>query len=191
MPQAGAVISHDISWPRNVTRLGDIAVVTLVNAVESEQICCRPCGGGGVFVMPDHHGDVVTQGHNGSTTQVDCLGNDVLLGKEAGKFQVGVGDVSLRIVRGDQSGLNVGRERCPPQHGLDVGVGSRREPHTPHASTRGIMGANGHWVVRNNFGKLGGPGGQGVGEVLKIIEHVAHLGGDADAVAIGVSQAFL
>ena len=86
----------------DIVGFGDVAVVTLVDAVESEKIGSRTCSGSGVLVMPGHCRGVVTEGDNGATPTVDCLSNDVLLGNESSKLQVGVGDVTKGIVKGDE-----------------------------------------------------------------------------------------
>ena len=62
--------------------------MALVDAVQSKQVGSRAGSGGGVLVMPHHHGDVVTKGNNSAASQIDGLGNDVLLGQKTSKFQV-------------------------------------------------------------------------------------------------------
>ena len=73
MPEARAVIGHDIGWPRDIGWFGDIAVVALVDAVEAKQVCSGTSGGGGMFVVPNHHGYVVAQGDNGAAAQVNFI----------------------------------------------------------------------------------------------------------------------
>ena len=156
MPEARAVIGHDIGWPRDVGRLGDIAVMTLVDAVQAKQVCGWTSGGGGVFVVPNHHGYVVSQGDNSAATQVNFIGKDVLVGKKASKFQMGISDVAIGVVCGDQTTLDVGREFGPPQNGLDMGVRSGRQPDAAHARSRGIVSAHSNRVVRDKLSNLGG-----------------------------------
>ena len=54
----------------DIVGFGDVAVVTLVDAVESENIGSRTCSGSGVLVMPGHCRGVVTEGDNGATCLV-------------------------------------------------------------------------------------------------------------------------
>ena len=72
--------------------------MALVDAVEAKQIGSGAGGGGRVFVVPHDHGDVVPKWDDGATTEVDLLGNDVLLGKKASQFKMGIGDVASGVV---------------------------------------------------------------------------------------------
>ena len=126
MPEARAVIGHDIGWPRDIGWFGDIAVVALVDAVEAKQVCSGTSGGGGMFVVPNHHGYVVAQGDNGAAAQVNFIGKDVLVCKKTSEFQMGIGDVAMGVVCGDQTTLDMGREFGPPQNGLDMRMRSGR-----------------------------------------------------------------
>ena len=65
--QTGAIVSHHIGWPWDVSWFGDIAVVALVDAVQPEQVGSWSRGGGGVLVVPHNHGDIVTQGDDSAT----------------------------------------------------------------------------------------------------------------------------
>ena len=82
MPQSGTVVSHLVGGARNVTGFGDVSVVSLVDAVETEQVSGWACGGGGMLVMPYHRWDVVAKGQQRPASTIHHLGYDVLLGNQ-------------------------------------------------------------------------------------------------------------
>jgi hypothetical protein len=88
MPEAGTVVSHDIGGAGNIVRLGQIAVVALVDAVEPEEVGCGAGGGGGVFVVPGYHGDVVAKDTDGVAAAVHLLGENILVCQQSSKLQV-------------------------------------------------------------------------------------------------------
>ena len=104
---------------------------------------------------------------------------------------MGVVDVSCGVVGGDQTGLDVCRELGTPQKGWNVGVRSGGKPNPTHAGAGGIMSANGDRVIWDKLRNFCGAGGQGLGEMLKVSEHIVHLGGDTDSVLVGMSEALL
>ena len=165
--------------------------MALVNAVEAQEVSGWSSSSSRLFVVPDHHGNVVAKGNDSAATDVDLLGDDILLSQEASKFQMGVVDVTIRVVGGHQACLNVGWELSPPEQGRDVGVSSGGEPDATHASTRGIMSTHSHRVIRNELSNLRGTVSKGVSQVFEVIKHVTHGRGDSNAVLIGVAQAFL
>lgn len=149
MPQAGAIIGHDIGGSRNVAGFRNVTVVALVNAVKPEQVCCGSRSGSGMFVVPRYAGDVVPKGEHCSAMTVDELGENVLLGQQSCQFQVRVGNVAVWIVKRYQTSCDVRGEWCSPQHRVKVGLGGRWYPHTTHAASGRIMGSNGYGVVRH------------------------------------------
>lgn len=191
MPEARAIIGHLVGGAWDIVSFGNVAVVTLVDAVEPKKIGSGPCGGGGVFVMPGDRGGVVTEGDNGTAMTVDGLCDDVLLGNEASQLKVRIGDVSKGVRKGDKSILNVGRKWSTPQERPNVGVGGSREPYPTHSRGRGIVWAHRNGVVRDKFSQFRGPGGQGAGQILKIIKLVSHGSGDLNTVLVSVSEALL
>ena len=122
---------------------------------------------------------------------VDSLGDDVLLSYESSKLQIRVGDGAMWIAKGHQSGLDLWRELSSPKEGWKVAVRGGRQPHSTHASTRGIMRANCNWMVGDQFRQLRGACREGLGQMLKILELVAHGLGDSNAVAVDMTKAFL
>ena len=172
-------------------RLGDIAEVALVNAVEAQEIGCGSSCGGGVFVVPHDCRNVVTQWGDRAPMTIHRLGNDVLLGNEPGQFQIGVGDGPMRVGKGHKSRLDLGGELGAPQQWWDVAVRCGREPDATHALTSCIVGTDRNWVVRNQFGQLRGPGCKRFSQVLKVIELVPHCSGDSKAMPVHVADPFL
>jgi hypothetical protein len=62
--------------------------VALVDAVEPEEIGSWAGSGGGVFVMPRDHGDVVAKDTNGVSPAVHLLSENVLMGKQSGQLEI-------------------------------------------------------------------------------------------------------
>jgi len=79
VPEAGAVVGHGIDQAGDVVGFGEVAEVTLVEAVEAEEVGGRSCGGGRAFVVPADHRDVVAKWDDGTALAVDVLDEDVLL----------------------------------------------------------------------------------------------------------------
>ena len=70
-------------------------------------------------------------------------------------------------------------------------MGDSREPNTPHANARSIMGTDGNRVVGDQFGEFGRAGGQVIGQPFKIIQLVPHSRSDTDTIFVSVAEAFL
>ena len=79
MPEAGRIISHPIGLAGNEGGVRIAPVVTLVDAVQPEEVGRRARGGGRVLVVPSGSGDIVAQGGQGSPTEVHLLGYDVMV----------------------------------------------------------------------------------------------------------------
>jgi hypothetical protein len=132
----------------------------LVDTIETEEVRSGACGGGGLFVVPRNHGNIVTEDTECAASAVDLLGEDVLVCKQARKLQIGVGDCSLWVVCRDQPGLYVWREGSAPQQGGDMTVCCGWEPNAPHSQNGGIMRAYCNGIIWNNLGQVSGTGGQ-------------------------------
>jgi len=83
VPQAGAVVSHDVGWARDVVMQGQVPVVSLVECSQAEEVCGRPCGSGGALAVPVQRGCVVSKVVDGALSNVSSLGQDVELGNGA------------------------------------------------------------------------------------------------------------
>jgi hypothetical protein len=75
------------------------------------------------------------------------LGEDVLVGDDASKFKVAIGEITAGIVIGNKTGLDVRGEWGPPQEGR----GAVDKPHSTHARFGGINSTNARGNVGNNF----------------------------------------
>ena len=83
VPKAGAVVSHDVGWARDVVMQGQVPVVSLVECSQAEEICCRSSGGSGALTVPVQRGSIVSQVVDGSLSNVSSLGQDIELGNSA------------------------------------------------------------------------------------------------------------
>jgi hypothetical protein len=91
------------------------------------------------------------------------------MGNGCRKLQIGDGQASGTTRGCNESGLDRRRERMAPDNGR---VGGRHsiEPHTAHAETAGIAGADigrRHW---DELAKASGPVAQRVGKRAKVID---------------------
>jgi hypothetical protein len=116
------------------------------------------------------------------------LGEDVLVGDDASKFKVTIGEITAGIVIGNQTGLlDVRGERGSPQEGR----GAVDKPHSTHAWFGGIDSTNARGNVGNNFRQPGGAKVEICSEGFEIIELGADMGINADSVFIGMEDARL
>ena len=73
----------------------------LMHARQSEKVRGSLFGGRGSFPVPDYRRDVVAQVGERSVTDVDVLGENILVGHDAGQFEIAVRDRSRRVVVGN------------------------------------------------------------------------------------------
>jgi hypothetical protein len=97
-------------------------------------------------------GGVVVEDREGTFTGVNRLGQDILVGNDASKFEVTVGEVTTGIVIGNKAGLYMSRKGGAPQERR----GAVNKPHAAHARFGGIDGTNARGKVGNNFRQAGG-----------------------------------
>ena len=91
-----------------------VAMMALVKTAQAEEVGGRVTGGDGTFGGSAHGGGVVVEEREGALTGIDRLGEDVLVGDDASQFKVTVGEITLGIVIGNKTCLDVGGERGPP-----------------------------------------------------------------------------
>jgi hypothetical protein len=84
-----------------------VAVVALVKTCETEEVGGGVAGRDGTFGGATDGGGVVVEDHESAFMGVNRLGQNVLVGDDASKFEVTVGEVTPRIVIGNQAGLDV------------------------------------------------------------------------------------
>jgi hypothetical protein len=111
------VISHSINDTGNVRDSSEITVVALVEREEAKQVGGGAVVGDGPFFYPCDGRSVIAKGCQGEFTAVGVGSEDVLVAKDAGEFQVGIGDRAVGICKADQRRLDVGRETLTPRHG--------------------------------------------------------------------------
>ena len=171
--------------------MGEIAVVTLMEGEEAEEVGCRAVCGNGAPAVPMDDGGIVREGRGRGVATISQKGEDVLMGKGAGQFEVGVGNGAVRLAVGDEEAADVGGKGGAPE-GWGVGcVGGygaaglsiRGNPNPAHTGTGGITGAE--WCKRGDkgyqFGEAGGPGGDVGGNGPEIIEGGLDVVVEADA----------
>ena len=117
VPQAGAVVSHDVGRSRDVVMLGQVAMMPLVEGCQAQEVGSRTSGGGGSFAVPVQSRCVVCEVVDGLLPDVSHLGKDIQLGNGACQLEVTVGDGARGIVKGDQGLDHWSREGCSPQDG--------------------------------------------------------------------------
>ncbi len=78
--------------PRNVVKLWDRMVVTLVNAKKFEEVIWRRVGGGASFALPKRGIEVVALADNNELTCVECLGDGIKVNEPPRELKIRVGE---------------------------------------------------------------------------------------------------
>jgi hypothetical protein len=164
-----------------------VTVMTLMKTGKPEKISCRVAGGNGAFGNTADGGGVVIKNSEGAGAGVEGLGEDILVGNHTSELKVTDGKVTRRIGVGDEALLDVNREGGTPENRC----GTIDEPDATHARLGGINGANAGREIRDNLSKLCGAKVQVGGECLKIIQLGTHMGVDADAATIRMTNSRL
>jgi hypothetical protein len=151
-PETGRIIRHGIGGTGNMVITKTVAVVALVKAGETEEVGGGVTGRDGAFRGTTDSGGVVVEDREGTFTGVNWLGQDILVGNDASKFEVTVGEVTTGIVIGNKAGLYMSGKGGAPQERR----GAVNKPHAAHARFGGIDGTNARGKVRNNFRQAGG-----------------------------------
>ena len=86
--EARGVVSHGIGLPGDVVMPGDIAVKSLVDAKEAEEMGWRFGGGGTALALPKEGGQVVSVAENSALTDVKVLGQDIQMDEPSRQFKV-------------------------------------------------------------------------------------------------------
>ena len=84
MPESGAVVGHGVGDAGDVVELGEIAVVTLMEGKETEEVSRGAVCGNGAPAVPMDGGGVVGEGRGGGVATISQKGEDVLMGEGAG-----------------------------------------------------------------------------------------------------------
>jgi hypothetical protein len=152
-PETGRIIRRGIGGTGNMVVTTTVAVVAVVKAGQTEE------GGGGVtgrdraFQGATDGGGIVIEDREGAFKGVNRLGENILVGDDASKFEVTVGEVTTGIVIGNKAGLDMRRKGGAPKERR----GAVNEPHVTHARFGGIDGTDARGnKVANNFSQPGG-----------------------------------
>jgi hypothetical protein len=76
---------------------GNVAVVSLMEGVKTEEISVRIVGGGGAFFMPEDCWCIIVERVNDVRAEVAKLGEDVMVSDGAGELEIAVRDVSRQV----------------------------------------------------------------------------------------------
>jgi hypothetical protein len=186
-PKTGRIIGHCIGGTGNVVVTKTVAVVALVKTSETEEVGDGVTGRDGTFGGTTDGRGVVVEDRESAFTGVNRLGKNVLVGDDASKFEVTVGEVTARVVIGNQAGLDVRGEGGAPQERR----GAINKPHATHTRFGSINGTDARGKVGNNFSKPGGTKVQVGSKGFEIIKLGTDMGIKADTVAIGMKDAGL
>ena len=127
---------------------GDVAMSTLVERIEPQEIGASTIRSGGALSGPREGRLVIPRDPHCTFVNVPGPGQDVLVGNSAHKFQIGDADGAVRMRGGDQGLLHLRWERGAPQDRSGIRI-EEVKPHAPHATptcvTRaGVGGRSGH-----------------------------------------------
>ena len=113
-PETRRIIRHGIGSAGNMVVAKAVAMVALVKAGQSKEVGCRVTGGDGALGGTANGGGVVVQDREGTFAGVNRLGQNILVGDDASKFEITIGEVTTGILIGNKAGLDMRRERGAP-----------------------------------------------------------------------------
>ena len=114
VPQARQVIGHSVEYSRYVIWFGEVSEVTMVETVETEEVCGWAISSGGPFVCPGNGIGIVAKWGNSPVFTVVLLDQGVILCNLACQFELGVVDETVRVGKGHEVLHNVGRKLLLP-----------------------------------------------------------------------------
>ena len=142
-------------------------------------------------MLPSNLGDVVPKGDNRALRAVDSLDQNILMRDVARQFQLGIVDRPRGIRVGYQLILNDRWKLSPPHKWGQVAMSRGGKPRTTHASTRGIVGPNGHRMIRYELRNSRWALAKILGQEFEIGQLVPHLRGNTDPIHFSVLQGSL
>ena len=113
-PETGRIICHGIGSASNMVVAKAVTMVALVKAGQSKEVGGRGTGGDGAFGGATNGGGVVVEDREGAFAGINRLSQNILVGHDASKFEITIGEVTTGIVIGNKSGLDMRRERGVP-----------------------------------------------------------------------------
>ena len=170
IPTAGQEICHDVSRARNVVMQWNVTVPALVESLQTEEERRGTRGGGGAFALPVHGRGIIVRIVHGAFGHVSEASENVVLGNGPREFQVTVGDVACRVIKGHETLADSNGKGFPPQNWGDntVVIGDKVNP--PHACSGGVTRTEGGRVdVWNHFGYAGWSAGNIGGQEPKVL----------------------
>lgn len=159
-------------------------MLALVEAGEATQVGCRVGVGDGAFAISRDGWGVVASSGEGAFAHVEVLANDVLVSEDASLFEVAIGDFAGEVLVGNHFPLNVQWKRGPPDNRWMF----RSENDTAHAWFGRIAGPNNHGFIRKDLRQTCWPVDQTMSKGFKVVEVVAKVRGDADAMLVGMLE---
>lgn len=173
---------------------GNVAMVALVEGLESEQGCGGARGCGGLLLLPGHRWCIVGEDVGGSVVGVRFLGNNVAVCDRGGKFQITVGDATRRVGPRHQRLGDMGRERLAPQDRDDGPLRCGDKMDAAHAGAGSIAGAECVGIVPwEELRQACRAYGEVAGQPPPVIQGQVHRSVELQAVgrAIAVTEGFL
>ncbi len=83
-----------------------ITMLTLVERIESEQVCPHGRGSGGALDGPRQRRAIIAGNPESALVDMSMVGKEAPMGKDASKFQVRDGNGALAMFGGDKVALN-------------------------------------------------------------------------------------
>ena len=114
--KAGGIIAHAISVTGNEVMVSDIVVMTLVKGLGMEKVGRCTSSGSGAFVLPEEGRSVVCLREDGMLMDIKTLGSCFMMEEATGKFEITVGDSTMRIVPAGEFGSSSGVESRVPNN---------------------------------------------------------------------------
>ena len=122
MLQARRIITHHISRSWYIPGLVAVAMLSLVQSSDVAKLGCRTIIRDGAFVNSRLRRCVVREVSQGGVGRVVSGAHQPCLGDQGTVFQITVGDGSVWVGGAHYLGLDVVREREPPNVGLSISV---------------------------------------------------------------------
>ena len=145
MKIARQCVSNVVGGARQVIEAWDIAVETLVDPKQPQEVGWRLVGGGASFTLPVRRVEVVALGQDCALPNIKRLGKGVQVQEPASQFEVGVCNGTIWIFVGDETARDVLRPQEPPHQGLSRTASTARdkvvarEPHPSRTNPGGVM----------------------------------------------------
>ena len=113
-PETGRIIRHGIGSASNMVVAKAVTMVALVKAGQSKEVGGGGTGGDGAFGGATNGGGVVVEDREGAFAGINRLSQNILVGDDASKFEITIGEVTTGIVIGNKAGLDMRREWGAP-----------------------------------------------------------------------------